>query len=300
VPIASPVASARSGGGAERHDLCRHCGTTIDFLSSCPSCGTVAGIDPSLSDGESARLPKLTLVAPPVGAAGTPPPPAALQVQPAPPSGAPRRSVLPEELTRAWDITAGPKARPAKSQRRRQAGLTGLVLLAAAGVTAGVLAARSTIAPPGGGPGHAQRYAAPGAPFSASFPAPTMESHAHLRLAGLPYTTTAYTAFSGSQVFSATVYPFPRGKLTMTAEQFLQNFTQRFARSSHLSIPGSTPTTFGGLPALAALFKSPGGNVYIKVLEVLDGHIGYVLTVSGNSPSPPGYAAFVGSFKLGG
>jgi hypothetical protein len=281
------VATANRAGGSERNDLCRHCGTAIDFLSSCPSCGTVAGIDPSLSDGEAAKLPKLSLVAPP-------PPPA----QPAQPWEPPRRSPLPEELTRAWDISAGPKTKPVRTKRRRQAAVGALVLIVVGGVLAGVLAARSTIAPTKTASGTPRTFAAQGAPFSASFPAPTMESHANMRLAGLPVVTTAYTAFSGSQEFSATVYPFPLGKLTMTAEQFLKNFTQRYASKAHLAIPGWTPTTFRGLPALSALLKSPDGSTYIKILSVLDGHIGYVLTVSGNSSAPPGYTGFVDSFQL--
>jgi hypothetical protein len=143
-----------------------------------------------------------------------------------------------------------------------------------------------------------ESYSAPGANFEAAFPAKAIVSHAAMRLAGIPYEATAYTAFSGQQSFSATVYPFPLGKPTLTAEQFLRKFTGQVAASQGLSIPGSTPTVFEGHPALTALLVAPGGKQFIKLLALLDGHIGYVLMVSGSSATPAGYATFVSSFKL--
>jgi hypothetical protein len=143
-----------------------------------------------------------------------------------------------------------------------------------------------------------QSYSAPGADFVAAFPAQTIVSHAAMHLAGLPYEATAYTAFSGQESFSATVYPFPVGKPSLTAEQFLQQFTGQVAKSRGLTIPGSTPTVFRGLPALTALLVAPGGKEFIKLLAILQGHIGYVLMVSGSSATPAGYASFVSSFKL--
>jgi hypothetical protein len=285
------VAVGGTSGPSQRNDLCRRCGTVIDFLSTCPSCGTVAGIDPTLADGANVGIPKLTLVAPPVDSAHTPP----AKEQP---SGwvPPRRSALPEELVRAWDISAVPKVKPSVAKRRRRALLGIAVLLVVAGVAAGVVVTvtRGTSA----GPPPVTSYQAPGAPFRAAFPAPTVETHATLRLVGIPYESTAYTAFSGSQMFSATVYPFPLGKPTMTAVQFLRKFTHQVAAARELSVPGSTPTVFRGLPALSALLVSPHGGQYTKLLAVLDGHIAYVLMVSGTSQVPPGYGSFVSSFRL--
>jgi hypothetical protein len=143
-----------------------------------------------------------------------------------------------------------------------------------------------------------QSYSAPGANFQAAFPARAMVSHATMSLVGIDYEATAYTAFTGQQTFSATVYPFPLGKPTISAEQFLRNLTGQVAASQGLTIPGSTPTVYRGLPALTALLVAPGGKQFIKVLALLDGHIGYVLMVSGSSATPAGYASFVDSFKL--
>src|SRR5580658_8371819 len=116
-----------TSGPSKRNDLCRRCGTVIDFLSTCPSCGTVAGIDPTLADGETAGLPKLSLVAPPVGEARSTP------ARPQP-SGwvPPRRSALPEELVRAWDISAAPRVKPAVAKRRRRM-LVGAAILVVVG-----------------------------------------------------------------------------------------------------------------------------------------------------------------------
>lgn len=284
------MAVGGTSGPSQRNDLCRRCGTVIDLLSTCPSCGTVAGIDPTLADGETANMPKLTLVAPPMGGARTAP--AKSQ-----PTGwvPPRKSALPEELVRAWDISASPKVKPSVAKRRRRIFLGAVVLLVVAAVTAGVVAAVMR----GGAPAPQVRtYQAPGAPFKAAFPAPTVESHAPLRLAGLPYESTAFTAFSGDQMFSATVYPFPLGRPTMSAIQFLRNFTHQVAASHALSVPGSTPTVYRGLPALSALLVAPGGREFIKLLAVLDGHVAYVLMVSGTTQVPAGYGSFVSSFQL--
>jgi hypothetical protein len=285
------VAVGGTSEPSKRNDLCRRCGTVIDFLSTCPNCGTVAGIDPTLADGDNVGIPKLTLVAPPVETARTVP----ARAQPA---GfvPPRRSALPEELVRAWDISATPKIKPSVARRRQRIFLGVLVVLVVAGVAAGVVASvmrgSPTTPPP------VQSYQAPGAPFRAAFPAPTVETHATLSLVGIPYASTAYTAFSGNQMFSATVYPFPVGKPSMTAVQFLRKFTGQLAASDQLSVPGSTPTVFRGLPALSALLVSPHGGQYTKLLAVLDGHIAYVLMVSGTSQVPAGYGSFVSSFRL--
>jgi hypothetical protein len=285
------VAVGGTTGSKPRNDLCRRCGTVIDFLSSCPSCGTVAGIDPSLADGERAGVPKLALVAPPVGQEHVPPPVTA----PAPGWAPPRKSALPAELVRAWDVTAVPRTKPAAAKRRRRIVLGTLVLLLAGGVTAGVVAAVSRGGPAGG---QLRTYRAPGAPFEAAFPAPPLQSHSAMQLEGIPYVATAYTAFSGTQMFSATVYPFPLGRPTGSAERFLRIFTTQLATAEQLQIPGTTPMTYRGLPALGAVLTSPDGHRFTKLLAVLQGHVAYVLMVSGSSASPPGYASFVGSFRL--
>lgn len=280
-----------TGSSPPRNDLCRRCGTVIDFLSSCPSCGTVAGIDPSLSDGPLATAPKLTLVAPPVEQGEAPPAP----MTPGP-WAAPRKSALPAELVRAWDVSATPRTRPATAKRVRRI-VGGVLVLAVVGaVVGGIVAANSrggTGAPPA-----LRTYAAPGAPFLAAFPAPPIESYASLDLYGKPYVATAYTAFSGRQMFSATVYPFPLGLPTMSAQQFLRVFTSKIAGAEQLTIPGTVPTTFRGLPALQAVLTSPARTSYTKLLAVLDGHVAYVLMVSGSSPMPDGYTGFVTSFRL--
>jgi hypothetical protein len=170
------------------------------------------------------------------------------------------------------------------------------ILVVVGGVTAGVVASVMRSSP--STPPPLRSYQAPGAPFRAAFPAPTVETHATLRLTGIPYTSTAFTAFSGAQMYSATVYPFPIGRPTMSATQFLRIFTRSIAAPQMLSVPGSTPTTFRGLPALGAVLVARSGNQYTKLLAVLDGHIAYVLMVSGTSPLPPGYASFVSSFQL--
>jgi hypothetical protein len=280
-----------TGSSPPRNDLCRRCGTVIDFLSSCPSCGTVAGIDPSLSDGPLVTAPKLTLVSPPVERREAPPAPVADG-----PWAAPRKSALPAELVRAWDVSATPRTRPATTKRVRRVVAGVLALAVVGGVVGGIVAANSRGGV--GAPPVVRTYQAPGAPFMAAFPTPPSESYASLDLYGKPYVATAYTAFSGRQVFSATVYPFPLGLPTMSAQQFLRMFTSKIARTDQLTIPGTVPTTFRGLPALQAVLVSPAHTSYTKLLAVLDGHVAYVLMVSGSSPMPDGYAAFVASFRL--
>lgn len=189
------------------------------------------------------------------------------------------------------------------SRRRRRLVVGGIAVVAAGAIAAGVVAAQSHASLSTALAGPAQHLSAPGAasaPFAVTFPAPPIVTHARMHLAGLPFVATAYTSFSGSQIFSATVYPFPLGKVTMTAQQFLENFAQRTAAKRHFSIPGSSQLTFGGFPALVSLYRSPDGKTYVKALAVLDGHIGYVLTVSGNSPAPAGYDRFVNSFSIAG
>lgn len=278
------------GSSPPRNDLCRRCGTVIDFLSSCPSCGTVAGIDPSLSDGALVGAPKLTLVAPPVEGAEPPAAPATAGTW-----APPRKSALPAELVRAWDVTATPRTKPATAKRVHRVVGGVLVLAVVGGVVGGIVAANSR---GGAAPPVMRTYAAPGAPFEAAFPAPPIESYASLTLYGKPYVATAYTAFSGRQMFSATVYPFPLGLPLLSAQQFLRVFTSKIAGAQQLTIPGTVPTTFRGLPALEAVLVSPSGTSYTKLLAVLDGHVAYVLMVSGSSPAPNGYAGFVTSFRL--
>jgi hypothetical protein len=288
------VAVGGTTGSVPRNDHCRRCGTAIDFLSSCPNCGTVAGIDPTLADGALAGTPRLTLVAPALGQEdATPAAPVATD-----PWAPPRRSALPAELVRAWDVTATPRTTPAAAKRRRRIFLGALVLLVAAGVSTGVVASVSRGGPKTTPLMPVHTYRAPGAPFEAAFPALPIESHAAMSLDGAPYVATAYTAFAGQQMFSATVYPFPLGMPNMSAEQFLRLFTSKLAVAEQLTIPGSTPTTFRRLPALAALLTSPSGTTFTKLLAVLQGHVAYVLMVSGNTPNPSGYASFVTSFQL--
>jgi hypothetical protein len=275
---------------------CRRCDTAIDFLSTCPSCGTVAGIDPTLSDAVTWARPHLTLVENHAGtqttAAGRPP-----VVRSAAPS------YFPTELTRAWDIAVLP------SKRRRLVprfgavlATVGLVVVAVAGVGLALKATghspAATAAAVSAPRLVTQAFPATGVSFTAALPSGAIRTSSRMQLAGLPYTATTYSGVSDGVSYSASVYPFPIGKPTMSADKFLRTFTDNIAASHALAMPGASFGTFDGLPSMSVVLESADHQLFVNVFEVLDGHIEYVMSAYGTSYHVPGFAQLASSFHL--
>jgi hypothetical protein len=267
----------------------------IDFLSTCPSCGTVAGIDPTLSDAASWARPHLTLVG-----NGTSPQSPAARTRPAVAVAA-ASTRLPTELTRAWDIAVLPNNR-----RRRKLGtvlaLAALVVVAAVGAEAALKAtaplATTTVAAVSGPHLVTRAFPAVGVSFSAALPTGAVRTTSRLALAGLPYTATTYSSASDGVSYSASVYPFPIGKPILTADQFLRSFTKNLALGRSLQMPGAAFGTYKGFPSMSVVLESPDHQLYVNIFEVLDGHVEYVLAAYGTSYHVPGYPQLAGSFRL--
>jgi hypothetical protein len=276
-------------------ERCNRCGTVIDFLSTCPSCGTVAGIDPTLSDAASWARPHLTLVGSAMSSPST-----AVTTRPAVVADA-GTSRLPSELTRAWDTAVFPNK---KSKRRLGTVLAIAVLVVVAAVGADVALkataqpASSAVAAASGPQLVLRAFPAVGQSFRAALPAGAIRTTSRLALAGLPYTATTYSAASAGVSYSASVYPFPLGKPILTADQFLRSFTTNLAASRSLQIPGATFGTYKGLPSMSVVLASPDHQLYVNIFEVLDGHVEYVLAAYGTSYHVPGYAQLAASFHL--
>ncbi len=326
--------------------LCERCGTPIDFLSSCPQCGTVAGIDPILSDAVGANHPEWafgddinplseqaqwgpprTLSQVPLGPADAglgdagprnagprnagprnagPREPGLISFgQPQPPLrtvGKPEATPLQQPkpvdmMINAWDvISVGEKrlTRFRRTWKRTTAVVVGTAVLAGAGAF-GIIRATSPVPPP---KLTVRQFAAPGAPFAVAFQSAPTKATAPERLAGKPYEATTYTAFADGSTYSASVYPFPLGRPTMSATQFLKVFTSHIGIGDFVALPNARPETFRGLPGLYTVLETPGGGIYLNVLAVLSGHIGYVLTEQATTPAPPGFWNFANSFHL--
>lgn len=174
------------------------------------------------------------------------------------------------------------------------------VVVVAAGVTTGLIATnssaplRSSTAPQGGtGPkastpaspsGKASTvptYQAGGWPFVASFPSHPAVSRVSTSLMRSKYTATVYSAVTNGSDVTVGVYPFPLGVPKMSANTFLRTFvSQQGVRRVTGALMGSSQT-FQGLPAVSFAQTSNGGNMADFGTVVLDGHVAYVVLVSG-------------------
>jgi hypothetical protein len=226
----------------------------------------------------------------------------AVAARPAPVRPAPL-SYFPSELTRAWDIAVFP------SRRHRLMPRAGAVLAAVALVVVAALAAGVALKATGHSPTakavvasgpvlETQAFAPAGVSFAAALPTGAIRTQSPMRLAGIPYTATTYSATSDGISYSASVYPFPIGRPIMSADTFLGIFTKNLAAGHSLQMPGATYGTYKGLPSVSAVLESPDHQMFVDVFEVLDGHVEYVMSAYGTTYHVPGYAQLAGSFNL--
>jgi hypothetical protein len=213
------------------------------------------------------------------------------------------RSNFPSELTRAWDIAVFP------SKRRRLMPRLGTVLATVALIVVAAAGAGVALKATGHSPGPtaaaasgprlvAQSFPAAGVSFGAALPTGAIRTTSRMQLAGHPYTATTYSAISYGVSYSASVYPFPIGKPTMSADKFLRIFTKNLAASHSLQMPGASFGTYKGLPSMSVVLESPDHKLFVNIFEVLDGHIEYVMSAYGSTYHVAGYAELASSFNL--
>ncbi|HEV8064469.1 MAG TPA: hypothetical protein VGP46_06540 [Acidimicrobiales bacterium] len=212
-----------------------------------------------------------------------------------------KKSQLPEELVRAWDRPSQTDRRSTRAKdefvvgggRRRVFGsrallITAVVVLAGAGAYAATTGLGHHSTPGVSAPTAPQLPGAPGIyhagpwVFTAKFPTNPVSVHAGARLGGKPYTLTTFSAAVGTSDTSVTVFPFPIGKLSTSADAFLRHFVSHDAAAPNGgTLKAGKSTRVQGFPALWIASTFDGGNSAMFGVVVLDGHVAWELMEMG-------------------
>ncbi len=264
---------------SRRHQVCAVCDADVLFLPKCPACGTPTGstVAPPSAGGQTGQVLSYAEAA-----------------------RARSRTVLPDELTRAWqppapsgraahrsdDWTASGSAAKRTLRRARPLAAIAVVLAIAIAISIAVTQASdhhtaSVLSPPV--LSSPQRYVATGLPFEATFPTKPVVSHDQLRLLNLPYTATVYSATAGSSTVSIGIYPLPLGK---PGHFSVGAFVRNFLGAGGVTPAGTTLSSDGitkvdGMATVFLAATTDGGASAGFGRLVLDGHIAYEILAIG-------------------